>query len=275
MTYFQKQKLKSRLMILVFGILGIFTAVMSDANAFGTSFTTDGCTAAGCHDGGSGGALMTGNTCNACHAHGSHSDSGKNDLNVTAITDASSYNVGDTIEITVTSGYKNGWARINVYDDSGALVAQSKGACDSTVSSGSACAEGEHMVSTGIKLTATASSTGTQMWTASWYGNSNDTGGSAGGDNAMVNSSGVTVPGWLPDSGNSGHGEEIVAIAAFTVNEAAAGGGAGGGSNNNTNTSTTTSDGGGGSMSGIVFLFLLFVYITILVRDRKTLTNPK
>ena len=265
MTHVDKHKLKSRLTIVAFGVFGLFIAWMSDANAQFDYFVDRGCTT--CHDGGSGPAVVV--TCNGCHAHGTHSSSVKNDINITATTDNSTYNVGDTISITVNGGYKSDWVRVNVYDDTGTLVAQSKGACDATISSVMACAEGDSLP---VTLTATASSTGTQIWTASWYGNINDGTGSAGGiSSAQSISAGVTDTGWLEDLNNPEHGEEIIVIAAFTVNDpnAGSGGGTGGSTGGGTNTGSTTSSSGGGSLSWPLIVMILIAIAAMLIRDRR------
>ena len=261
MTGIEKNKFKSRFTILMFGVFGLFIAWMSDASAQFDYFVDRGCTT--CHDGGSGPAVVV--TCNGCHAHGTHSSSVKSDINITATTDNSTYNVGDTISITVNGGYKSDWVRVNVYDDTGTLVAQSKGACDATISSVMACAEGDSLP---VTLTAIASSTGTQMWTASWYGNINDGAGSVGGISSPQSiSTGVTNTGWLEDLNNAEHGEEIVAIAAFTVNDANTGAGGSTGGSTNTGTTAASSDGGGGSLSWPLIVMILIALAAMLIRD--------
>ena len=260
MTHVEKHKLKSRLTILAFGVFGLFIAWMSDASARESFFVGDGCTAAGCHDGV---APTTTPTCNGCHAHGTHSNSAKDNLNFTAITDASTYNVGDTITIDIDGGYKSDWVRVTVYDGSGNVVAQSKGTCDNTTSSGSACSNGASMP---ISLTTTANATGTQMWTAAWYGNNSDIGSSSGGVNGTQSMS-VAEQGWLPDATNANHGEEIVTIAAFTVNDSGTGGGTTPAPAPDPTTATTSS--GGGSLSWPLIVLILIAISAMLIRDRR------
>jgi len=251
MSIRDKQKVKSRLTIVAFAIFGLFIGWISDASAFSSFFNSQGCNAAGCHDGT---LPIATPTCNGCHAHGTHSDSNKNDLNVTATTDAATYSVGDTIAITVNGGYKTDWVRVNVYDENGTVIAQSKGTCDTTTSSGTACSNG---LATPIILQVTAGATGTQMWTASWYGNENDASGSAGGVNGTQSTNFAEV-GWLPDASNTAHGEEIVLIAAFTVNTAP---------------TSTTSSGGGGSLGWPDLALLLFI-VGMLAKDRRAQLIP-
>jgi hypothetical protein len=130
-------------------------------------------------------------TCDGCHAHGVHSNNSKNDINLTAITDKVTYAPGEAVTVTVDGGYRGGWVRAILYDDTGVEVVRSTGSFP-------------------ITLTATAPATpGTYAFSASWYGNQNDNGGAAFGAN------------WSPDPGNSGHGEEIVATNAFDVVSAA------------------------------------------------------
>ncbi|NOX43065.1 MAG: hypothetical protein GXP19_04935 [Gammaproteobacteria bacterium] len=263
MNFFDKQKVKSRLTIVAFGVFGLFIAWVSDVNAFESFFASRGCDAAGCHDG----ALPIATpTCVGCHAHGAHSNSDKgvqppataDDMNITASTDATTYTVGDTIAITVDGGYeKRGWVRVIVYNDNGDVVAQSKGTCDSTTSSNittPACSNGLSMP---ITLQVTANITGTQMWTASWYGNSDDVAGSTGGLNGTLVTV-VTEPGWLEDLGNAGHGEEIVSIPSFTVNDAP----------------PASSGGGGGSLSWSALGLLLLTIIGMLAKNRQTKLIP-
>jgi len=259
MTHVDKHKVKSRLTILAFGVFGLFIAWMSDASAFESFFSSEGCDAAGCHDGV---APTTIPTCNGCHAHGTHSNSAKDNLNFTAITDATAYNVGDTITIDIDGGYRTDWVRVTVYDGSGNVVAQSKGTCDSTTSSGNACSNGDSM---SISLTATANTTGTQMWTAAWYGNSNDIGSSSGGVNGTQAMS-VAEQGWLPDATNANHGEEIVTIAAFTVSDPGTGGATPAPAPAPT---TATTSSGGGSLSWPLIVLILIAISAMLIRDRR------
>ena len=263
MTLLQKQKIKSRFTIILFAMLGVCVAWLSDASAEPQYFVDRGCTASSCHDGGSADPVVA--TCDGCHAHGAHPNSSKGALNIAATTDSSAYTLGDTISITVSGGYRTDWVRVNVYDDTGTLVAQSSGVCDGSASTGGACSEGDEFP---ITLTATASATGSQVWTAAWYGNDNDSGSSAGGSNATGSaiSTGVTDPGWLVDVNNANHGQEIVAIAAFTVSDAPAGGG--GSNTGGSSTPGTVSSGGGGGLSWPVVLLLFVVVIATLYRDK-------
>jgi hypothetical protein len=106
------------------------------------------------------------------------------------------------------------------------------------------------------------------MWTASWYGNNNDIGSSSGGVNGTQAMS-VAEQGWLPDANNANHGEEIVAISAFTVNDANTGAGGSTGGSTNTGTTAASSDGGGGSLSWPLIVMILIALAAMLIRDRR------
>jgi hypothetical protein len=66
------------------------------ADARSSFYTDAGCQA--CH-----GATST---CNGCHSHGTHSSSGKTDINVKGVTDKTAYAAGATVSVTVSGGYK-------------------------------------------------------------------------------------------------------------------------------------------------------------------------
>ncbi len=139
-------------------------------------------------------------TCNGCHAHGTHPDSTKSSLNITATTDKTSYQAGDTITVTVTGGYRTGWIRVILYDQNMAELARSTG----TVATGALAPSGAPGYP--VTLTGKAPSTpGTYTFNASWYGNQYDKSGGFYGAK------------WRPDPNNPGHGEEIVATNSFTV----------------------------------------------------------
>ncbi len=265
MTFLEKQKVKSRLTIVVFAMFGLFIGWISDANALSSYFESsanggEGCKDAGCHDG----PAVT-PTCNGCHAHGTHIDSGKLGINISASTDATSYNLGDTIAITVKGGYRanaTNWSRVTIYDADGDVLAQSKGICDDTTSTVTnvppACANGSPMNRDGASIVlqvVAPNQTGTHKWTASWFGNKFDP--TAGGGTFGSPTTSVTVPGWMEDTAiggpNSTHGQEIVAVNEFTVNDAP----------------PASSGGGGGSLSWPVLGLLLFVVTGMLLRGRQ------
>jgi hypothetical protein len=123
----------------------------------------------------------TPSTCNGCHKHGTHSTGGS--INLTATSNKSSYQPGETVSVTVNGGYRNGWVRAVLFDQSGAEIARSpKGSVFP------------------ITISASAPATpGTYTWQGAWYGNKYD-------------ASGATFGTWTADPGNANHGWEKVAV---------------------------------------------------------------
>ncbi|HTN51520.1 MAG TPA: choice-of-anchor D domain-containing protein, partial [Anaeromyxobacter sp.] len=139
-------------------------------------------------------------TCAGCHSHGTHPDSGKSSLNVTGVTNKTTYAPGETVSVTINGGYRSGWVRTILYDQNLHELARSTG----TVLPGfSAPSRGPSLP---VTLTAPAPTTpGTYTWWAAWYGNQYDASGAFFG------------PGWTPSTTNPGHGEERVQTNSFTV----------------------------------------------------------
>jgi len=176
--------------VLLATLLLLFFSI-GDAAAESGFFTTN-CSSASCHP-------ATPSTCAGCHAHGVHSSSAKNNINLTAQTDQANYAPGATVTVTLNGGYRSGWIRAYLYNDNGTLVDTSTG--PSGMGGGA---------SFPVTLTGTAPATaGTYTFTASWYGNQFDAGGAAFG------------AGWTPDPFNPQHGEELVATNSFTVTSGA------------------------------------------------------
>jgi hypothetical protein len=150
-----------------------------------------GMSCADCHGGTS--------TCNGCHAHGTHPDSSKSSLNITATTDKTSYQAGEAISVTITGGYRTGWVRVILYngDPTGGGVELAR----STGPNGTGGGPGYPITLKGQAPTAP----GTYTFSASWYGNKYDKSGGFFGAK------------WRPDPNNPNHGEEIVATNSFTV----------------------------------------------------------
>jgi hypothetical protein len=140
-------------------------------------------------------------SCAGCHAHGVHSTSAKNDIDVIAMTDLLTYAPGETVTVSISGGYRDGWVRTILYDETGVEVNRSTGP--------TGLGDGPEFFGP-IDLTAPAPTTpGTYTWTASWYGNEfdlNEVGGTT-----------VFGPNWRPDTSNPGHGEEIVETNSFEV----------------------------------------------------------
>ena len=138
-------------------------------------------------------------TCNGCHAHGTHPDSSKSSLNITATTDKTSYQAGDPISVLITGGYRTGWVRVILYNgdptSGGVEIARSTGP------NGTGGGPGFPITLKGQAPT----TPGTYTFSASWYGNKYDKSGGFFGAK------------WRPDPNNPNHGEEIVATNSFTV----------------------------------------------------------
>lgn len=181
--------------LFILSILAVLAFWMPEASArsgFYSTFCAD------CH------ASVTSTTCAGCHGHGVHSDSSKSDMNVTGVTDKTTYSPGETVSVTIDGGYRSGWVRAILYDQNMTELARSTGP---TGMGGGA--------SFPITLTAQAPTTGgTYTWNVSWYGNQYDL--------AEVGGTTFFGPRWTPDPNNANHGEEIVSTNAFTVSAAAA-----------------------------------------------------
>jgi hypothetical protein len=161
----------------------------TEALAQSSYYTSQGCS--GCH--------TTVSTCNGCHAHGTHPSSAKSSINVAGATNKTSYAPGETVTVTLTGGYRNGWFRAVLYNQSSVEVARSTGN-DSGMGS-----------STTYPATLSApapTAPGTYSWKVGWYGNQFDSSGAAFGS------------GWTVDATNPNHGYETVSTNSFTVTAA-------------------------------------------------------
>lgn len=175
-------------------LLAVFAVSAPPARAESGFFTSQ---CASCHPGVS-------STCAGCHAHGVHSSNAKSDINVAGKTGKTAYAPGETVSVTISGGYRSGWARAILYDQNMKELARSTG------SSGMGGGPGLP-----VTLSAPAPATpGTYNWNVAWYGNRYD----------MAQVGGTTKFGarWTPDPNNPNHGQEIVATNAFTVTGTAA-----------------------------------------------------
>jgi hypothetical protein len=188
---------KGSILLLCIIALVAFAAWAPNVNAFSNLYD-DNC--AGCH-----GATQT---CAGCHAHGVHSNAAKNDINVTVTTDKAEYLPGETVTVSVTGGYRAGWVRAKLFDESDNEVDMASNDCPSCPV-GVGGVDGVTAEFPGpIELTAQAPlTTGAFIWSASWYGNEFDSGSAAFGD-------------FVEDPNNSGHGDEIITFT-FDVVECA------------------------------------------------------
>ena len=157
------------------------------ADARSSFYTDQGCQS--CH-----GATST---CNGCHSHGTHATKSKNDINIAGATNKNSYAAGETMSVTISGGYKTGWVRAILYNQSMQEVARSTGQAFL------------------VTLTASAPATaGTYKYSVSWYGNKYD---AAGALFQTACSGTQTTNCWKASTTNPNHGEEIVETNAFDV----------------------------------------------------------
>jgi uncharacterized protein (TIGR03382 family) len=162
-----------------------------------SSYYTGNCTS--CHS-----ATVT--TCNGCHAHGTHSSSAKADVNVAGTLNKTSFAPGETVSVSITGGYRNGWVRAVLFDPGGTELARSScpgglGGCTTSVYP--------------VTLTAPAPTTpGTYTWSVAWYGNQYDAGGASTGSGTSAT---IRAGYFTPDTNNPGHGFQTVALQSFTV----------------------------------------------------------
>jgi len=254
----------------LFGLFGLFIGWISDASAqpaYYADLTASGNYGMGSNAGETNAACTTCHdaavpTCNGCHAHGTHSSNGKNDINILASTDKSAYTSNETITITITGGYNPGgtptpnWIRATV--DQGAIRLNiSSGPCDTPGDADNNCGGGNGYP---ITLTVAASTlgTGVQMLTASWYGHVFDLATPVRGD-------GTNGSTFVSDGlNNPNHGFEVVTISSFTISDPDVGDAI----------IAAAKKSGGGSLSWPIIALLLFVVIAMLVRDRSVKLIP-
>jgi hypothetical protein len=150
-------------------------------------------------------------SCDGCHAHGAHSTSSKNDINITGKTDKTSYLPGETVKVTVNGGYKNAWVRTALFDQTLKQIALTS------------CPGGQGGCTTSVyptSMTAPAPTTpGSYVWAVGWYGHKYDITGASFGSG---NSTALKIGYFTPDTGNANHGYQTVAVSAFTVTASAA-----------------------------------------------------
>ena len=188
---------KTGVLLFLFLAFAAFAFWAPGANAKSEYFSPN-CATASCH------ASPIPSTCNGCHAHGVHASSSKTGINLAAATNKSTYAPGETVSVTITGGYRTGWVRAILYNQSGVEVNRSTGTATGGMGGGAAFP---------ITLTGAApAAAGTYTFTASWYGNKYD----------LAESGGTTSfgPNWTPDPNNPNHGQEKVSTNSFTVSAA-------------------------------------------------------
>lgn len=150
-------------------------------------------------------------TCNGCHAHGTHSGTAKTDIHITGTLDKTVYAPGATVTVTIDGGYRSGWLRVRLLDPAMHELARSscpggKGACSTT--------------GYPVTLTAPAPTTpGTYTWAVTWYGNAQHEG--TGASFGAGTSATLKAGSFTPDPNNANHGDQVVALAPFTVSSTA------------------------------------------------------
>ncbi len=198
-----KLKITSTASVLFFCavVLAGFQLWGTEAQAQSNYFTSMGCV--NCH------MAPVVASCNGCHSHGTHPTSAKSTINVAGTTNKASYAPGETVTVTMTGGYKNGWFRATLFAPDGVTeLARSTGTASGMGNSTTYPAT----------LTAPAPTTpGTYTWVIAWYGNKYDASGAAFGAK------------WTPDPNNTNtgtanaeHGWEKVNLPSFTVAAATA-----------------------------------------------------
>ncbi|QXE90952.1 hypothetical protein KP001_21695 [Geomonas subterranea] len=181
------QKNQGRLLVLFVFALSLlsFQLWRNEAQAQSSYYTTMGCV--NCH--------TTTATCNGCHAHGTHATSTKNTINVSGTTNKTSYAPGETVSVTIAGGYRTGWVRAVLLDQSGTQLA---------ISTGTASGMGSSTTLPAILTAPAPTAAGTYTWQVGWYGNQYDISSAAFGS-------------WTPDANNPNHGYEMVSTNSFTV----------------------------------------------------------
>jgi len=192
--YFTPGILSSRNVLFIgLSILALLFFYSGNADAFPALYDSN---CVSCHP------APTPSTCAGCHSHGVHSSTAKSDINLSATMDKETYMPGETVSVSFTGGYRAGWVRAYLYDNTGALV-------DNTSAGTNGLGNVEEFPGP-IILTGTAPATaGTYTFTAAWYGNQFDL--------AQVGGTTTFGPNWTPDPSNPNHGQEKIATNSFMV----------------------------------------------------------
>ncbi len=176
---------RSRITAFVFGV--VLAVWATQAGAF-PNYYTNFCAA--CHN-------PTPTTCNGCHAHGTHSNSSRVDINVVGATDQSIYQVGDTVTVTITGGYRTGWVRGLLLDENFGELARVSGEFPLTL------------------MVPAPDTPGDYTWSVTWYGNYQYE--AEGASFGLGFSDVLLVDYFTPDPANPNHGFQTVALPTFTV----------------------------------------------------------
>jgi hypothetical protein len=156
--------------------------------------------------------------CGMCHAHGTHPNSSKNTMNVTATPDKATYTAGEAMSVTISGGYRPSQARAVVFDGLNPTTAVQKAISTGTYGVGDLAPTnapawtGSGPASIVLSGFTAPTVAGTYTWYGAWYGNQYDL-GTIGGT--------TTFGAWTADPGNPQHGWEMAAFN-FTVTAATA-----------------------------------------------------
>jgi hypothetical protein len=170
--------------------------------------TTEACT--GCHTT----ADFPSGTCAACHGHGTHPNSTKNTMNITAAPDKATYLPGEAMAVSVRGGYRSGSARAKLWDkDCSSVSCNSQ---DYVVGKGYLLNGQDAPFGGNLNTTLNWNAPtvpGTYIWSASWYGNIYDRVERNAGNRTTFGPLWLEDPDNGPGTGDPGwpaHGDEIV-----------------------------------------------------------------
>jgi hypothetical protein len=217
----------------------VLACFVNAANATQTLYDNN-CTGSGCHKVGT---SMTDRTCTGCHYHAAHPNGNftvdVTQFNLAATVDKSTYQVGDTITVTVSGGNRpdGGWVRAKLYDANGTALNSCDPASNFTDPSGPATCV------LPITLTTRAQSGMSQLRVGVFVNKYEKTNGAT--PVFAQTQGGQTIDSTSP----ANHAEERVTTNSFTVTEPAPAPAPAG---------NTASASGGGSFDAFVLLAALF-----------------
>ncbi|RJP71839.1 MAG: hypothetical protein C4532_06940 [Candidatus Abyssobacteria bacterium SURF_17] len=164
LTQKEKKMMKSRfLWMLVFSMVAVCVVSLVSKEAVAKpEYFTQNC--ASCHTNDT-------QTCDGCHAHGVWQDSVRRTKNLTATTDLDRYQPGQTVTVTFSGGYREGWIRAILYNHNGTEIDRVTGPTgQGDDGSGSSAQQFP------VLLSAPApSQPGLYTWSVSWFGSPYDT----------------------------------------------------------------------------------------------------
>jgi len=153
-------------------------------------------------------------TCAACHGHGTHPNSTKNSMNITATPDKATYLPGEAMTVSVRGGYRSGSARAKLWNkdcSSASCTTQDYIVGKGYLLNGQDAPFGGNLITT-LNWNA-PTEPGTYTWSASWYGNIYDRVERSSGNRTTFGPLWLEDPDNGPGTGDQGwpaHGDEIV-----------------------------------------------------------------